>query len=89
MAVKIITIDLEAYGLLLQHQRAGQSFSAVIKARLSAKPTAGRLLKRLRSIRVSVQALDEMERQVQARKREPARAVTRCSTSIVRSSSTC
>ena len=77
MAVKTITIDLEAYGLLSRHKRDGQSFSQVIKAHFGPQPTAGRFLTRLRSIRVSVPALDAMERQVQARKREPARAVKR------------
>ncbi len=77
MAVKTITIDIEAYGLLSRHKREGQSFSQVIKAHFGPQPTAGRLLARLRSIRVSIPALDAMERQVQARKLEPARAVRR------------
>ncbi len=77
MSVKTITIDLEAYGLLSRHKREGQSFSQVIKAHFGPQPTAGRLLACLRSIRVSIPALDAMERQVQARKLEPARAVRR------------
>lgn len=79
MIVKTITIDLEAYALLARHRRVGQSFSQVIKAHFGPQPTAGRLRARLQSIRVSVQALDAMERQVQARKRGPARATTRLS----------
>ncbi len=77
MAVKTITIDIEAYSLLSRHKADGQSFSQVIKAHFGPQPTAGRFLARLRSIRVSVPALDAMDLQVQARKREPARAIKR------------
>lgn len=77
MAVKTITIDLEAYGMLSRYKVAGQSFSQVIKAYFGPQPTAGRFLSRVRSIRVSSAALDAMELQVQARKQEPARAVRR------------
>ena len=77
MAVKTITIDMEAYGLLSGHKREGQSFSQVIKAHFGPQPTAGRFLARVRTIHVSALALDAMEKQVQARKREPARAIGR------------
>ena len=77
MAVKTITIDIEAYDLLSRHKRGGQSFSQVIKAHFGPQPTAGRLVAKLRSIRVSIPALDAMERQVRARKLEPARALRR------------
>lgn len=76
MAVKTITIDMEAYGLLSHHKREGQSFSQVIKAHFGPRPTAGRLLERLRTLRVSDDALESMERQVASRKRHPARAVS-------------
>ena len=77
MAVKTITIDMDAYALLSRNKREGQSFSQVIKAHFGPQPTAGRFLAHLRSIRVSVPALDAMERQVRARRRETARAVMR------------
>ena len=77
MAVKTITIDLEAYALLSRDKREGQSFSQVIKAHFGLQPTAGRFLARVRAIRVSAPALDAMERQVRARRLEPARAVKR------------
>jgi predicted CopG family antitoxin len=51
MAVKTITIDIEAYALLSRHKREGQSFSQVIKAHFGDQPTAGRLLARLRAMR--------------------------------------
>ena len=77
MAVKTITIDMDAYGLLSRNKREGQSFSQVIKAHFGPQPTAGRFLARVRSIRVSASSLGAMERQVRARRREPARAVER------------
>lgn len=77
MAVKTITIDLEAYGLLSRHKREGQSFSEVIKAHFGPQPTAGRLLARLRTVAIGADVLEAMERQVKGRKREPARAVKR------------
>ena len=77
MAVKTITIDMEAYDLLARHKRDGQSFSQVIKAHFGAQPTAGRFLARIRAVRLSAEALDAIEEQVRRRRLEPARAVTR------------
>jgi len=77
MAVKTITIDMEAYALLSRQKRGGQSFSQVIKAHFGPQPTAGRFLERIRSSRLSASTLDGVERQVRARGAEPARAVTR------------
>jgi predicted CopG family antitoxin len=77
MAVKTITIDLEAYGLLSRHKDAGQSFSQVIKAHFGRQPTAATLRKVLGTLRVSDEALDAMESQVRARRRSSARAVRR------------
>ena len=77
MAVKTITIDMEAYALLSRQKRGGQSFSQVIKAHFGPQPTAGRFLERIRSSRLSASTLDGVERQVRARRAEPARAVTR------------
>ena len=77
MAVKTITIDVEAYGLLAAHKTAGQSFSQVIKAHFGRQPTAGRFRDLVRTIRVGSDALDGMERQVRDRRRHAARAVRR------------
>jgi predicted CopG family antitoxin len=77
MAVKTITIDIEAYALLASRKRDGESFSQVIKAHFGPQPTAGRFLSKIRTLRVSASTLDLMERQVRARKREPARAAGR------------
>jgi predicted CopG family antitoxin len=75
MAVKTITIDMEAYATLSRHKRAGQSFSQVIKAHFGPQPTAGRLLEQIKAIRVSDDALEAMEAIVRDRRRHPARAV--------------
>ena len=77
MAVKTITIDLDAYNLLARHKAEGQSFSQVIKAHFGQQPTAGRFRTLVRGIRVSDQALDAMDAQVRARSMHPARAVAR------------
>jgi predicted CopG family antitoxin len=77
MAVKTITIDLEAYTLLSRHKRAGESFSQVIKARFGPQPTAGRFRDRLGSIRLDESTLDAVDRLVAARRLEPARSVKR------------
>lgn len=76
MAVKTITIDMEAYATLSRHKRSGQSFSQVIKAHFGPQPTAGRFLELVRANRVSDEALDAMETMVRHRKRHPARAVS-------------
>jgi predicted CopG family antitoxin len=77
MAVKTITIDMEAYELLSRHKRGGLSFSEVIKKHFGPQPSVGRFLERVRSSRLSESTLEGIERQVQARRREPARAATR------------
>ena len=75
MAVKTITIDMEAYDLLSRDKREGQSFSQVIKARFGVQPTAGRFRAQARTVRLNAATLDAIEQQVQARKRSPARAI--------------
>jgi Putative antitoxin len=77
MAVKTITIDLEAYALLSRRKQEGQSFSQVIKAHFGPQPTARRFRDLARTIRISEGTLDGMDRQVRARRREPARAARR------------
>ena len=75
MPVKTITIDMEAYDTLSRHKRAGQSFSQVIKAHFGPQPTAGRLLERIKTIRLWADAWDVMDAVVRDRKRRPAKAV--------------
>jgi predicted CopG family antitoxin len=77
MAVKTITIDLEAYGLLARRKQEGQSFSQVIKEHFGGPPTTREFLARLRRTRISEDGLDSMERLVEERRDHPARAVKR------------
>jgi predicted CopG family antitoxin len=75
MAVKTITIDMEAYALLSRHKREGQSFSQVIKSHFGPQPTAGRFLELLRSVRFEGDTLNAMDEIVRRRRLERARAV--------------
>jgi predicted CopG family antitoxin len=74
MAVKTITIDLEAYSLLASRKREGQSFSAVIKENLGGKATAKDLLLVLSSLKVQDDTLDRIDEQVAQRRKDPAKA---------------
>ena len=75
MAVKTITIDMEAYEILSRAKKGDQSFSEVIKAHFGTPMTVGRLLERMKSVRIGKDALHQMERQVQLRKRDRVRVV--------------
>ena len=75
MAVKTITIDLEAYTLLARHKTGSDSFSQVIKRHFGPQPTAGRFRALARSVTLSEDALRHADAQVRARKNSPARAV--------------
>lgn len=74
MAVKTITIDLEAYDLLARHKRPGQSFSEVIKERLGGTSTAADLLRLAPRTQLSPEALDAVDRVIGRRRRDFARA---------------
>ena len=74
MAVKTITIDMDAYTLLSKQKGEGESFSDVIKAHFTPMPTAGRFKKLLRSRKpLDVETLDRIDEIVDSRKKEPAR----------------
>lgn len=67
MAVKTITIDLEAYELLAAAKRGNESFSRVIKRVLGPSSTARRLLEGLPDAMLESGTLDRVERLVGAR----------------------
>jgi predicted CopG family antitoxin len=74
MAVKTITIDLDAYEILSRYKDEGKSFSDVIKSELGRR-SRGRDLRRLvESLRMGEDALDAIEAQIRKRRRERARA---------------
>lgn len=75
MAVKTITIDMDAYEALSRRKKPGQSFSQVIKEYFSPPKTGGDLLTALEEVRVSEDALDAIEAQIRARRESPARIV--------------
>jgi len=77
MAVKTITIDLEAYSLLARHKQEGQSFSQVIKEHFGRQPTVAGFRALLRTVHIGAPALEAMARQVRDRKASPARAAKR------------
>ena len=74
MAVKTITIDLMAYGLLARCKREGQSFSDVIKDHFRRPLTAGELKARLRTKRpLSEDLLDAVDEVIRDRANSPVR----------------
>jgi predicted CopG family antitoxin len=73
MAVKTITIDLEAYEILARHKSPGQSFSEVIKERLGKQMTGKDLRAVVARSRVSEDTLNAIEAQLRGRRRHPAR----------------
>jgi predicted CopG family antitoxin len=75
MAVKTITIDLEAYEILSRCKRKGESFSQAIKHRLGRRVTGEDLRTAVARTRLSERTLDAIETQVTARRSSPARRV--------------
>ncbi len=62
MAVKTITIDMEAYEKLAREKKEGESFSQVIKRILGARGmTAEKLLANAKNVKLSESTLDRME----------------------------
>ena len=73
MAVKTITIDMEAYEILAREKQPGQSFSRVIKEHFGKRKTAATLLRALPSLMLEEETLDRIEEQIKERRRQPAR----------------
>jgi predicted CopG family antitoxin len=68
MAVKTITIDLEAYDLLAARKREGESFSRALKRILEDEgPSTAVFLRNLSRAALSRDALDRIEESVRDR----------------------
>jgi predicted CopG family antitoxin len=75
MAVKTITIDLEAYEALRRQKRRGQSFSQVIKEHFNAPRTGRDLQAALERFALSSDTLDAIDDVVRNRTESPAEPV--------------
>ena len=73
MAVKTITIDLEAYESLARHKRKGDSFSRVIKEHFGRRRTGRDLAALVETLRLSKDTLEAVEKIVRRRRRSRAR----------------
>jgi len=71
MAVKTITIDMEAYEMLAGRKRPGESFSGVIKRIASdERYSAHNLLAHLGEVALSSEALDAVDSVVREREKD-------------------
>ena len=61
VAVKTITIDLEAYELLQRHTRAGASFSRVIKDHFGVPHKGQDLLKAIEGLALDSETLEAID----------------------------
>lgn len=76
MAVKTITIDIEAYDALARQKKAGQSFSQVIKAHFGPRKTVGAFRRTLHATAVSDHTLTAVESMIRSRRKSRARVPT-------------
>lgn len=75
MSVKTITLDLEAYELLRRRKKGRQSFSQVVKEHFGPRRTIEDFRRALDEAVVSEETLDAIDRQIELRQRDPARAI--------------
>ena len=76
MAVKTITVDLDAYEALARHKREGQSFSKVIKEHFGRPRTGADLKRALMASGLSDSEIDAIDREILRRHEDPATAAT-------------
>ena len=73
MAVKTITIDVEAYEMLTRHKEPGQSFSRVIKEHFGRAKKGRDLRAAVDRLGLREDAIEAIANQVRQRRRNPAR----------------
>jgi predicted CopG family antitoxin len=73
MAVKTITIDLEAYEALRRHKGNGQSFSTVIKEHFGGRKTGRALLRAVADAKLADSTIEAIEKVAEARQADSAR----------------
>jgi len=74
MAVKTITIDMEAYEALRRHKGSGQSFSDVIKEHFRGRTTGKALARVISELEFSDSMLDAVDGLIEDRKKDAATA---------------
>lgn len=74
MAVKTITIDMDAYEALRRHKGDGQSFSDVIKEHFGGRTTGSVLARVVANLALDESTLDGLDRLIEARGEDTARA---------------
>jgi predicted CopG family antitoxin len=76
MAVKTITIDMDAYEILASAKQGAESFSRVIKRRFLKTTTGRNLLNRLDEVCLSPSSLKGVEAVLKARSKSLAESPT-------------
>lgn len=74
MAVKTITIDIEAYETLARHKRQGESFSQVIKSHFGRRRTGRGLKEILAHSHLTDPTVDRIDAVVRARRKSLVKA---------------
>jgi len=74
MAVKTITIDVEAYDILARRKRPGQSFSQLVKETFGRVKTGRDLQAALARTQLSKETITAIDAVVRRRTRSPASA---------------
>jgi len=75
MAVKTITIDLEAYEALARHKRKGDSFSRVIKEHFGRRRSGRDFAELVKTLRFRDDTIAAIEKIARGRRRDRAEVI--------------